>query len=155
MFILLYLSLCIKRLGVTLAVDVVVCTHECVCPVGRRPQSAGYEQFGGGSRAAGSVIRLVHWKNAQVTYSAWSRARTPAAVFFHVTVHFQFYTKTTVQCCWIGQLPARLSYFYVIGRVVLILAAFCTIWPISNRKYGYIPISSEFSSSAEHTTTDK
>lgn len=105
------LPVIIIRLGVTLAVDVVVCTHECVYPVGRRPQSAGYEQFGGGSRAAGSVIRLVHWKNAQVTYSAWSRARTPAAVFFHVTFNFKFCTKTAVQCCRIGQFSPQLSYF--------------------------------------------
>lgn len=79
-FILLYPSSCVLNVGVTPAVDVVVSTHECVYPVGRRPQFAHPEQFGGGSRAAGSVTRLVHWKNGQVRYSAQSRARTPAAV---------------------------------------------------------------------------
>ncbi|KAG8011647.1 Diphthine methyltransferase [Nibea albiflora] len=49
-----------------LAADVVVYTHEYVYPVGRRPQSADSEQCGGGSREAGSVIRLVHWKNGQL-----------------------------------------------------------------------------------------
>lgn len=59
------------RLGVTLVADVVVCTHECVYPVGRRPQSPDPEQFGGGNRASGTLIRLVHWKNGQVTYWTW------------------------------------------------------------------------------------
>ncbi len=60
-----------------------VCTHDCVFPVGRRPQSADSEQFGGGNTAAGSLFRLVYRKNGQVTNSLWSKARTPAAVDFH------------------------------------------------------------------------
>lgn len=74
----------------TLVADVVVCTHECVYPVGRQLQSPDPEQFGGGNRASGSLIRLVHWKNGQVTYLTWCKASATTAVKSRSQ---SFYTK--------------------------------------------------------------
>lgn len=79
---------CVRLLWVTALMD--------ACPVGRQPQPAHSEQLGGGSRAAGSVNRLVHRKNGQVRDSVWSRARTAAAVIYNVTDCTEFSTKVTV-----------------------------------------------------------
>ncbi|MEQ2175164.1 hypothetical protein GOODEAATRI_015328 [Goodea atripinnis] len=58
--------------GCVFPAGVVVCTHECVYPVGRWAHSERYVQFGGWSTAAGLVFGLVHWKNEQRSYQAFS-----------------------------------------------------------------------------------
>lgn len=59
---------------VSTALHVIVASLNLCLLIGRTPKPAGYEQFGSGSRTAGSVLRLVHWKKGQVTHPLWKKA---------------------------------------------------------------------------------
>lgn len=61
-----------RRLDITLAVSVAVGIQNCVYQVGRWLQSTDSDQCGGGNRATGVVIGLVHWKNGQVSLNTCS-----------------------------------------------------------------------------------